>query len=228
MVEESDPNAIGNEGKSKGKRSRPNRDIPGNFTYTTAFGSVKKALEGITIAERPDKFSGDFLATVLKITGGSARPIPQIFKKMGFLTSDGSPTELYSRFKSESGRSAAALEGLRSAFPEIFRRNDYAHRASRDDVVDLIVQVTGLNKTDPIVKSISGTYESIRNFVDKDQHFTASSEQKSGAHQESSINNDDHRIAPTKLGIAYNINIILPETTNIQVFNAIFTSLKNN
>jgi hypothetical protein len=37
------------------------REIPGNLPYTTSFGVLKKALDGIINAERPDKFSGDFM-----------------------------------------------------------------------------------------------------------------------------------------------------------------------
>lgn len=42
-----------------------------------------------------------------------------IFKKMGLVASDGSPTELYSRFKTDSGRGSAALQAIKNAYPEI-------------------------------------------------------------------------------------------------------------
>jgi hypothetical protein len=67
------------------KRASERRDIPGNLTYTTSPGVLKKALDGIITAERPDKFSGDFVATVLNVTGGSARAVSPILKRMGFL-----------------------------------------------------------------------------------------------------------------------------------------------
>ncbi|MEH3061386.1 MAG: DUF5343 domain-containing protein [Methylobacterium radiotolerans] len=213
---------------SASKSSRERREIPGNFTYTTAFGPLKKALEGIIVAERPSKLSGDFLGTVLKITGGSAKPIPPILKRMGFLESDGTPTDLYSKFKSDYNRSAAAFEGLKRAFPELFRHNDFIHRAGKDEVVDLIAQITGLTKKDPIINAISSTFEAIRAFISKDPASlglldasnTVAEPEVSSNSAASSIQND--------LTLAYNINIILPETTNIQVFNAIFQSLKAN
>jgi hypothetical protein len=31
-----------------------------------------------------------------------------------------------------------------------------------------------------------------------------------------------------EIGLVYNLNIVLPETTNIEVYNAIFRSLKAN
>ena len=34
--------------------------------------------------------------------------------------------------------------------------------------------------------------------------------------------------ADGRLQLAYNINVVLPETTNVEVYNAIFRSLKGN
>ena len=210
------------------KVTKPPREIAGNFTYTTSSGSLKRALEGITVAERPDKFSSDFMSTILKVSGGSARPIPPILKRMGFLSSDGTPTELYSKFKSETNRSSAALEGVKKAFPELFKHNDYAHRASKEEIIDLIVQITGLNKKDRVVNAISGTYETIRAFINKDQPNGSISDPIVIAQDTAPASSTTLLAGSGEINLAYNINIILPESTNIQVFNAIFQSLKNN
>jgi hypothetical protein len=204
------------------------REILGNLPYTTSHGVLKKVLEGIIAAERPDKFSGNFMATVLKVSGGSARVIPPILKRMGFLGSDGSPTELYSKFKSDSGRSAAAFEGLRRAFPEMFRRSEFIHRAETDKVRDLVVEITGLNKQDQVVRAIVGTFQAIRDFVDVSRAKIDDEETRSP-----SVRNDivKRSTIPSKqegLSLVYNINIVLPDTTNVQVFNSIFRSLKDN
>ena len=204
------------------------REIRGNLPYTTAHGVLKSVLDGIITAERPEKFSGDYLGTVLKVTGGSARAVPPILKRMGFLTSDGTPTDLYSKFKSDSGRSGAALEGLRKAFAELFRRNEFIHKADADKVRDLIVEVTGLNKNDVVVRAIAGTFQAIRGFVDtskvSEEDHDKPNRQESQAEPEEALPSDGARA----IGLNYNINVVLPETTNVQVFNAIFKSLKEN
>lgn len=224
-VEVGDAKPFGTEEKGKSAESR---EIKGNLPYTTSFGVLKAALDGIVTAERPDKFSADFMATVLKISGGSARAVPPILKRMGFLNSDGSPADLYSRFKSDSGRSSAALEGLRKAFPEIFRRNEFAHRADPDKVRDIIVEITGLNKNDQVVRAISGTFQTIRAFVDINKLSDEDLERppKSEPSEQAALlmrapGNRD-------ISLTYQIHVVLPETTNIQVFNAIFKSLKEN
>jgi hypothetical protein len=92
------------------------REIKGGIPYTTSPGVLKKALELIIPAERPDKFGNDYMATILKLTGGGARAVPPLLKKMHFIGADGSPTTLYSKFKTDSGRPQAAYDGLRNAF----------------------------------------------------------------------------------------------------------------
>jgi hypothetical protein len=117
------------------------RKIPGNLPYLTAPGTFKRVLDGIIQAQRPDKFNADFVGSVLRITGGGARACIPILKRMNFVSSDGSPTDLYGKFKTDSGRSQAALAGLRAAFPEIFKRSEYAHLADDNKLRDLIVEV---------------------------------------------------------------------------------------
>ena len=88
------------------------REIKGGLPYSQSPGVFKKTLEQIIQAERPDNFSSNFMATILKLTGGSAKAVPPLLKKMQFINPDGSPSQLYSKFKTDGGRSQAAFEGL--------------------------------------------------------------------------------------------------------------------
>src|SRR4051794_25208987 len=117
-----------------------------SLPYLNAPGYITKVLDKIKEAETPPRFSQDFLATTLQMPGGSPRPLIPFLKRIGFLTSDGSPTELYKRFRgAQSG--AAAAEGLRVGYRPLYRANEYAHDASDQKLKDLIVQVTGAEKS---------------------------------------------------------------------------------
>lgn len=216
---------------STGKTSRvgqKKREIKGGLPYATAPGTLKKALDGIIVAERPERFSSDFMGTMLKILGGSQRPIPQMFRKMGFISSDGSPTDLYSKFKSDSARGQAALDGLKNAYGEIFRRNEYAHRATEGEIKDIIIEITGLQKSDQIVRMIGQTFETIRAYADKGATPAANEFSPAAAAFEENTLHTAQRPSETPLGLSYHINIVLPQTENIAVFNAIFRSLREN
>jgi len=209
----------------------PQRKIPGNLPYITASGTLKKALDRIIEASRPDRFNGDFLENVLKLTGGAARACIPILKRMGFLTSDGTPSELYAKFRTDSGRAGAALQGLRNAFPEIFKKSEYAHTVDETRLKDIIVEITGLKSADPVASAIRTTFNVVKSYVPS--NFDPSSTREDA--QTPDENSSDgikvpisHRQNDDKIGLVYNINIVLPETSDLKVLNAIFRSIKEN
>lgn len=218
---------------SKKEAKSPPRDIPGNFPYTTSHGVFRQVLQAMIDAERPAKFSGDFLNTVLGFTGGSAAVVPPILKRTGFLSADATPTELYSRFKSEGGRSQAALDALRNGFGEIFKKNEYAHKLPEDGVKDLLVAITGLNKNDPVIRAISGTFGTIKSFIDPSKLSETSKTTSSGSDTDKDFSSESGSGSEglnvnSKLGLSYSINIVIPNTDDPNVLNAIFKSLKEN
>jgi hypothetical protein len=211
------------------------REIPGGLPYLAASGTLKKILERITEAAQPPKFNSDFLENVLKLKGGAGRAIPPILKKLGMLSTDGVPTELYAKFRTESGRGRAAHQALRNGFPEIFKRSDYAHTVPDNKLRDIIVEITGLKPNDKVVQAIKGTFNSVKSFVPVDLDI-------SGEDVDTGAGIDEGIITPigsvagglgVALGndgvrLAYNINIVLPETSDLKVLNAIFRSIKEN
>jgi hypothetical protein len=217
--------------QSEKAEQKERREIKGNLPYTPYPGSLKTVLDSIIVAERPDKFSTNFLETVLKQTGGGARSVPPLLKKMGFLEGDGTPTDRYSRFKTDSKRAQAAAEGLRAAFSELFRRNEYIDKATEENIKDLIVEVTGLPKTDNIIRLIYNSFDVVRSFVPAEMRGNLrpeNSQPEEGQVTPHDDSRDSHGPSVKKLGISYQINIVLPETDDPMVFDAIFKSLKRN
>jgi hypothetical protein len=231
------PRSAGNEQtESTSGTSTPTtpRKIPGNLPYLTASGTLKKALDRLVEASRPDKFNHDFLENVLKLKGGSARATVPILKRTGFLSSDGSPTDLYARFRTEGGRGPAALQALRIGFPEIFKRSEYAHTVDDTKLRDIIVEVTGLKPSDTVAQAIKATFNVIKSYIPTgmDPGATdddAAPDESAGATQaQSSIPSSRSNQRHGQLGLTYNINVVLPETSDMRVLNAIFRSLKEN
>lgn len=205
------------------------RRIPGGLPYTSSPGVLKRVLDKIPTSEKPGIFSPDFLGTVMGATGGAARPIIPILKATVLLNQSGVPTDLYAQFQTESGRPNAALQALKNGFSEIFRRNQYAHRADEQALTDIIVTVTGLPKTDPIVRYILNTFEVFQATAKNAQEktFAEESVETRDATEIPDVMNASGR-SNNRLNLAYNINVVLPETTNVEVYNAIFRSLKGN
>ncbi|TPI21298.1 DUF5343 domain-containing protein [Mesorhizobium sp. B4-1-1] len=229
MAEKENSNSAAGATPKDDKKPTPNREIPGNMPYTTSVGVFKRAVQKIPVSERPPKFNKDFLNTVFEITGGSSIPVIPILKKVGFLTSDGTPTSYYSEFQTDGGRASAALYALRTGFAEIFKRNQYAHKADRDKIIDAIVSITGLTRSDKIVGYIYGTFNVFQEYAqgaDDNKSALASSPSVSDLATPTA---ERASAPPIGLnGISYQINLVLPATTNIEIYNTIFRSIREN
>lgn len=206
--------------------------------YMVSPGLIAKILAKIQEARRPDRFTQDFLETKLGHSGGSAMAFIPLLKRMGFLASDGVPTRLYDRFRNTTTQGAAMAEGMRSAYSELFERNEYAYEMPKEKLTSLIVEITGAAKEDRVVQAIVSTFLALKSFADFDARESedgtierGKSAPFSAAEQERQLPVPAARVHAADsvgLNLSYTINIVLPETTNPEVFTAIFRALKEN
>lgn len=148
---------------------------------------------------------------------------------MNFLSGDGSPTELYSKFKTDSGRAIAAYTGLKSAFGEIFKKNEVAHKANEERIKDILVEITGLKPTDPVIRLMQKSFEAVKKFIPDGFEAGSSNLEILPTVENTSTNlREENNSVKTGIGLSYQINIILPETTDQMVYDSIFKSLKRN
>jgi hypothetical protein len=197
--------------------------------FMNATGVVTKVFDKIIEASQPERFTQDYLSTKLGHSGGSARPVIPLLKKLGFLSSEGVPTALYSQFRNPENRSPAMYKGLQSAYKEIYDRNEYAHDLSKEKLKNLVVEITGLEPDNQTVGAVVGTFLNLKAYM-KDDPMAAKENGKVTV-----LEKNDHIPPPppppqnpTGLNLSYTINLNLPETTDVEVFNAIFRSLKEN
>lgn len=219
------------DGEPKPKRAQ--REIRGNLPYISGPTYIKRVLDAAVEAERPENFSKNWINTVLNISGGSTGSVPNFLKKLGFVGSDGVPTERYARFKTDSGRAQAAYEGLKQAYSELFAKNEVVHKADESKVIDYIVEITGLTKSDSVVRHIYNSFDSIRQYLPSE--FTGNSKPQSAEVAKVALTDVPASQSDTSgysshggLGLSYHINIVLPETDNPVVLDAIFKSIKRN
>lgn len=219
--------------KAKASTAKPkvSKEVPGDFTYTGSHGVLKKFLDIATEASRPDIVNSEYLESK-GLTGGSARAIPPILKKMGFLDTAGKPTEWYAKFQTKGSRSEAALHGLKQAYQSIFDRNRFAHTLTDDKLKDIVIEISGLDKTSSTLRAILGTYDVIKSYINFDELTASGEAAKDDQDAAADDAPDDQEIGSAgrdrMLGLSYQINIVLPETTDITIYNAIFKSLKEN
>jgi hypothetical protein len=99
-----------------------------NPPYMFGYGTIPKVLNKIKVASSPPRFTQDFLATKLGFPGGTAKPIIPLLKRIGFLGSDGVPTELYKQFRGTPAESKKAMAAaIKLGYGELYQRNEYLH-----------------------------------------------------------------------------------------------------
>lgn len=202
--------------------------------YLQSYGNIAKALERIQTAATPDKFTQDFLSAKLDLSGGSARPIVPYLKRAGFLASDGTPTTLYREFKNKPAAGAAAAQGLRNAYAALYEVNEYAHDLKDDKLKGVVLQVTGLEADSKLVTAMLGSFKAFRAFANFDQAIEELSDNSAddggGPNEKPSIRDSSAGplLSQGSLRLGYTINLNLPATTDVAVFNAIFKSLKDH
>lgn len=205
--------------------------------YMSTPGLIPKILSKIQEARRPERFTQDFLETKLGHSGGSARAIIPLLKRMGFLANDGTPTTLYDQFRNPTTERAALAQRTRNAYSDVFDRNRYAGDLTRDKFAALVTEITGLEKDSSVGGLIVSTFWKLREGSDFEADL---SEESARMSEIQAVPVDDREMSEpvknpkvesagdVKLSVGYTINLNLPETTNPEVFNAIFRSLKEH
>lgn len=197
--------------------------------FMNSTGLIGKIFEKIQQAKVPPRYTLDFQTTVLGFGSGSARPFIPFLKRLDFLQSDGTPTEIYTRFRNSDSSGAAMADAMRNGFSEIFRKNEFANSLTDDKLKNLVVEVTGKEPSDGTVGAIVGSFKACKQLADFDAPPPDDKERvKPLDISKSLVKHDSKGDLKPDLRLAYTININLPETTNVEVYNAIFSSIRSN
>jgi len=199
-------------------------DIP----YMIAAGSIVKILEKIKEAATPETFSQDFLKTKLGFKGGNYLAFIPWAKKAGLLESNGAPTQLYKQFRNPSSSGVAMATALKTAYSELYTRNEYCHELDKKDFKGLVMEATGESHDSSKVEKIVSTFfnaKSLADFDIKGNTTTIVEDPKSKSQDDVSIKQSNKKVS---LGLNYTINLVLPKTDDPAIYNAIFKSLRDN
>lgn len=208
--------------------------MPESLPYLANPGSIVKCLEKISKAATPEKVTGDFVTDTLAIKGGTGHALPPFLKKIGFVNSDVTPTDLYVQYRNPAKAPLAVAKALKRGYKPLYNADESAHDLSNSGLKGLIVQVTGHEEKSNVVKWTLSTFTKLKALAN-----FAESETSAEEHMEASktpavadVGSYSHGTANPSSGIgmnlSYTINLNLPATSDSAVFNAIFKSLKEN
>jgi hypothetical protein len=163
---------------------------------------------------------------------------------LGFTDQNGQPTERYRAYRQKPLARRVLAEGIREAYAPLFALHTDAYSEDREAIKGLVSRVTGREQR--YVDLITTTFELLSKSADftvapdVPSPHTASKKpdtdapepkaepKKHGTKKVDQAAGEGSERQPRPITFAYNIQIHLPATTEIGVYNAIFKSLKDH
>lgn len=207
-----------------------------DYPYLASNKNLPVLFEKIRTAAKPARFTQEFLSNV-GLTSSNDRALPGILRKLGFLSEDGVPTVFYDQLRDTSTAKCVLADRIRALYSDLFLINTNINQANEADIKGAISRVTGKDENN--VSRIFTTFKALCANADFQQRANTppvkeSTEQPAKPDPKEIKENmqtiPETHVAPmqNEPSFHYNIQIHLPATTDISVYNAIFRSIKEN
>src|ERR1039458_672291 len=208
-------------------------------SYTLKPNAIPAYFDAMIDAQPPERFSVKFLEN-LGFTSTNDRLFIGILKDLGFLNRDGAPQARYFEFLDRSQSKQVLATGIREAFVDLFAINIRANELSVDDVKNKLRTLYAGKKTELVISNVAKTFKALCDHADFSVP-AARQESPSGQNEQKTIETPVHNAessswnppkanAPhgkiTVAGLQYHFNIVLPDTRDQAVYDAIFRSLR--
>lgn len=201
--------------------------------YVDAYGKISEIFSAIKSAAVPTKFNLDFIKTILGLKSSSFNAMIPLMKKLNFIDPMNQPTQAFKDYRDDSLSKQVMATQVKLAFDELFKASEFANKLTKEQLTTKLKTLLGVSDDDITLPKIVGTFQELVKLADfEGKHKPA--HKKTDSHTDDTppppstppplFNNTDEM----KFGISYTINLNLPATTEIEVFNAIFKSLKDN
>ncbi len=196
-----------------------------DYPYMISNNKIAPIIDKIQQAARPQKFTQEFLRS-LGFQSTNDRAFIPLFKKLGFLADDGTPTALYDQLKDATSTKSILAVQIKELYSELYAINTEIHKSTEADIKGAISRVTG--KDADGVGRIYNTFKTLCGIADFSQTVPTATPAKEEKGLDDPAPIDSAPVALRPSEFHYNIQIHLPATNDISVYNAIFKSLKEN
>jgi hypothetical protein len=200
--------------------------MPADLPYMPTVGNVPAILDRIREAGTPPKFNREFLSSSLGFTGSQDRGIIKVFKQLGFLTSDGTPTPRYNEFRSTVLGGKALAQGLREGWAPIFLADQRANEKTSAQLTDLFKSVTGQGES--VAQKMASTFKALANKADWSAPLMEPLIEKESSEPVKLLDQEVNSEVPHGGGVNLHqdVHIHLPPTSDVSVYRAIFRALR--
>ena len=201
-------------------------------SYLTSTKNLESIINSVINAKAPERFTNKFLED-LGYKSSNDRLIIGMFKALGLLDDNGQPLQRYYEFLDQTQTGRIIAIGIEEAYEDLFNLRKDAQNLTNEEVKNKLKTITQGQKSDKILSLMAMTFRAFCDLADWDAVKT--DEPKTVEAPPVVKKNDNVEDAGTKgvtpkadMNLHYNIQIHLPETTNMAVYDAIFQSLKKH
>jgi hypothetical protein len=203
-------------------------------SYLTTAKNLPDILSAIQQAQAPDRFTQSFLES-LEFKSSSDRLIIGVLKSLGFLEDNGAPTERYYLFLDQSQGGAVLAEGIREAYADLFRVNKDAQKLDTQELTNKFKTLSQGKLSSSVLAKFALTFSALVKQADFSKSpspvnaIIDSIEEDMAAPDDETVGRQKTNSAKVNLGgMHYNIQLILPDTRDPKVFDALFRSLREH
>ena len=201
-------------------------------SYTVKPGSIPDYFEAILNAEPPNRFNNPFLVN-LDFKSTNDRLIISILKDLGFIDTDGAPKQRYFDFLDQTQSKIVLADAIKDAYSDLFAINKEAYRMTLEEVKNKFKTLYAGTKKDIIIQRSASTFVALCDYAD----FTSTIKKDIVEDKAEDKKDKKENILPQEAiksptitfdALQYHINIVLPESRDQAVYDAIFKSLRDH
>ncbi len=203
-------------------------------SYLNTTKNFEAIINSILGARAPERFNVKFLED-LGFKSSNDRLMVGVFKGLGLIDESGVPTQVYYDFLDQTQSKVIMAQRIQIAYKDLFDLRTDAQNMTNEEIKNKLRTITQGQKGDKVIECMALTFRVLCNYADWDQKIISKSSVTQKSVQNKNEEEVEHTHKPevyTKLkndmNLHYNIQIHLPETTNMAVYDAIFQSLKNH
>lgn len=198
--------------------------------YLTSVKNLPAILAAIQQAKAPERFTQRFLES-LEFKSNSDRLVIGLLKSLRFTDDQGKPTSRYFEYLDQSQSERVMAEAIRESYADLFQVNKSAQNLSRQELINKFKTLSQGSIGEAVLDKMAMTFTGLIKLAD----FKATSPLPRGANDGDVEDVTEPPNVPQTGatpkgsksfgGLHYNIQIILPESRDPKVYDALFRSL---
>jgi hypothetical protein len=197
--------------------------------YVQVYGKLPEVFARISEGQAPDKFTRQHLKD-LGFASSNFHAVIPLLKTLGFLTADGAPTARYHAYRDHSQSRAVLGQALREAYGDLFTIKADPKPADKKLIEGKFKSTHNVGERP--AELMASTFYALLAMADLscEPPKVAQKEQEEEV-QEVKVQTSKTETLPAtqhRPSLHYNIQIHLPATKDVEVFNAIFKSLREH